>query len=114
MRAKKTKEKKRKINREELLSDVSRMTGVSPDMVDHVSEAIVSRIVEAVAEGQTVSIMGFGKFYPSLHKGHPVQFGSPDAEIHDYLVFKFQASNTMNDRLRASAGEFPMTVEKKK
>ena len=57
------------------------------------------------AEGNRLTLRGFGKFYPQDHKGHRVRFadGSPDGSgvIPDYTVLKFSATRDVNRRLGA-------------
>ena len=89
-----------RVNKDEIVDIVALKTGTDKEIVRSVLRETVDAVTDLVMNGNEVSIMGFGKFYKQLHKGHPVQFGDPDEKIKDYYVFKFSTSNVVNDELR--------------
>lgn len=89
-----------KVNREDFLSRVAKRTGLELSDVNTVYYGIVSEIEDIARSGDKLSLAGFGSFYVQMHKGHPVQFGTHDRKVDDYMVFKFSASNVFNKKLR--------------
>lgn len=85
-----------------VLSNVAEKTGIPPGDVRTVYDALVDEIIGQAVDGSTVVLNGFGTFYVQSHKGHPIRFESFQCKgtISDYLVFKFSASHSMNDKLR--------------
>ena len=98
-----------RINRSEILNNVSERTGISVTDVKAVYEAFLDEVVEKAVAGHTVVLNGFGTFYVQSHKGHPIRFESfrHRGAIEDYLVFKFSASHSMNDKLRKLSKKIP-------
>ena len=69
--------------------------------IDEVYDSIFRVIKEIVMEGDKVFITGFGSFYPMLHKGHPVRFGSSSERlVPDYHTFKFSVVPSVREELR--------------
>lgn len=73
---------------------------------------VINGVCDAVQAGYRLALMGFGTFYLSTHKGHPIQFESKGMAVKDYAVFKFKASNVLNDRIRSMAGQVQIAKHK--
>lgn len=56
------------MNKAELIDTVSEKADVSKKEADTIVTAIVNSIMEAVAEGEKVSLIGFGSFEPRARK----------------------------------------------
>lgn len=95
----------KRVNRSEILANVVERTGFSLSDVKSVYDAFLDEVIDKSVKGNTVVLNGFGTFYVQSHKGHPIRFESfrHKGEIEDYLVFKFSASHSMNDKLRKLA-----------
>lgn len=91
-----------RVNRSEILANVAERTGFALPDVKAVYEAFLDEVIDQSVGGNTVVLNGFGTFYVQSHKGHPIRFESfrHKGAIEDYLVFKFSASHSMNDKLR--------------
>ena len=96
-----------RVNRSEIFDIVADKTGFASADVKRIYDSLIGEIVQAAVAGNTVVLNGFGSFYVQSHKGHPVRFESLDHKhaIDDYLVFKFSASHSMNDKLRRMSQE---------
>lgn len=92
--------KQKKINKEMFIAAVAERTGLTQATVSTVFDAYQEEIIDRVTNNEEVSITGFGRFYLQRHKGHPVQFSIMNETVHDYVVFKFSASNVLNNKLR--------------
>lgn len=68
--------------------------------IETVFGTMLEQLVNTVKEGKEQFFTGFGSFYLQKHKGHPVQFGSAETEISDYVTLKFSASNNLSTKLR--------------
>lgn len=64
---------------------------------------VIDGIIDVVRLGTKLSLMNFGVFYLQKHSGHPIQFKDEKAFVKDYKVFKFTASNVLNDSVRRDA-----------
>lgn len=91
-----------RVNRSVVLSRIAERTGFSVHDVKTIYDAFVDEVIAQAVAGNTVVLNGFGTFYVQSHKGHPIRFESfrHKGAISDYLVFKFSASHSMNDKLR--------------
>lgn len=94
-----------RVNCSEILANIAERTGFALSDVKSVYDALLDEVIDKSVEGNTVVLNGFGTFYVQLHKGHPIRFESfrHKGAIEDYLVFKFSASHSMNDKLRKLA-----------
>lgn len=94
-----------RVNRSEILANVAERTGFALSDVKSVYDALLDEVIDKSVEGNTVVLNGFGTFYVQSHKGHPIRFESfrHKGVLEDYLVFKFSASHSMNDKLRKLA-----------
>ena len=86
-----------RISKREFIARVATRSGRSLTLVSEVYEALLAELTEAVNEGETVVLTGFGRFYRQAHKGHKVRFGKK--RVDDYYVLKFSASARINRRL---------------
>ncbi len=91
---------KNKISKNEFLANVARKHDMSVEDITTAYNAIVDGICDTVTEGKSLSLTGFGSFYLQRHKGHPVNFEGKAAEVKDYVIFKFSASDVLNRRFR--------------
>lgn len=91
-----------RINRSVILKNVADRTGFALHDVKTMYDVFVDEVISNAVAGDTVVLNGFGTFYLQAHKGHPIRFESCNhrGAIDDYLVFKFSASHSMNDKLR--------------
>lgn len=106
-----------RVNRSEYVARVARRAGVPVRVATTVYDAMIEEILDIVAEGNRLTLTGFGKFYPQEHKGHRVRGVDEDGKlaevaegqkvIDDYAVLKFSATREVNRSLgeRARAGE---------
>lgn len=89
-----------KIRKSELCAKVAASCdGVSKKLVTTIYDAFIAEIYKAAAEGKVVSLTGFGSFYLTKHKGHPVRCDK-GLSISDYVLFKFSTSNVLNSKFR--------------
>ena len=89
-----------KINKNEFLGRISKNTGVDPNVVKSIYNAIVSETVDVLCDNKNLSLTGFGVFSLKSHKGHPVQFEAKQDKVEDYIVMKFTASDVLISRIR--------------
>ncbi len=104
-----------RISKREFLSRVAARSGHPIKTVSSVYEEILSELLEAVVQGETVSLTGFGRFYRQTHRGHKVRFGQ--SEVDDYSVLKFSASRILNRQLEPGpglAGDEPIETERER
>lgn len=92
-----------RVNKSELMAEVSRASGIPLRDVNRVYDALVDRILVNIRDGVSVTLTNFGRFYAQRHRGHRVQFhadGSGDpGVIDDYRVLKFSATREVNRSL---------------
>lgn len=89
-----------KIRKSELCAKVAAShDGISKKLVMSIYDALIAEIYKAAAEGKVVSLTGFGSFYLTKHKGHPVRCDK-GLSVSDYVLFKFSTSNVLNSRFR--------------
>lgn len=91
---------KGRMNRSEFIARIAKNKDMSVSDVEKAYNMIIDEIISVVKEGYRLNLMGFGSYYKQLHKGQPVQFKQDDDRMPDYEVFKFSASNTLNQSLR--------------
>lgn len=91
---------KNKISKNEFLANVAREHDMSVEDITTAYNAILDGICATVESGKSLSLTGFGSFYLQRHKGHPVNFEGKAAEVKDYVIFKFSASDVLNRRFR--------------
>lgn len=96
-----------RVNRREYVSRLARRAGVPVRVASAVYDAAVEELLEIVSSGDSLTLTGFGKFYPQEHKGHRVRiagsdgFGEGFSDIDDYAVLKFSATRAVNRRIGA-------------
>ncbi|MET0886381.1 MAG: HU family DNA-binding protein, partial [Mycetocola sp.] len=95
------KEPEPRVNKREYVARVARRAGVPVKVANLVYEAAIEELLATLASGDKLTLTGFGKFYPQVHKGHRVQTKigrqgeevpvEPDVEamVEDYAVVKF-------------------------
>ena len=77
-----------------------RMHEYSISEIETIFGTMLEQLINTTKEGKEQFFIGFGSFYLKKHKGHPVQFGSAETEIGDYVTLKFSASNNLSTKLR--------------
>lgn len=101
-----------KLSKREFIAFMAEQNKTTLKAAARAYDMVIESIQSAVAAGNELCLMGFGRFYLQTHKGHPVRFkddpdgGASDSEreVPDYMVFKFSASNALNQRIRKNAG----------
>lgn len=91
---------KNKVNKDEFIELVAAKMNKPANEVAEYFTAFQAVVEELAAAGKVLSLTGIGKFYVQRHKGHPVQFGVPQDKVANYVVYKFSASNVLNEKLR--------------
>ena len=86
-----------RVAKREFISRVAARSGWPIKTVTSVYEEIFGELMNAVSQGETVVLTGFGRFYHQAHKGHKVHFGQ--SAVDDYSVLKFSASPIVNRQL---------------
>ena len=95
-----SKDIKRKVNKNEFLSAVSKRSGFNMTVIRAVYAAFIEEIKNVVCHGYDLSLTGFGSFLLKKHKGHPVQFEAKTDTVKDYIVLKFAASDVLMTDIR--------------
>ncbi|WP_311245261.1 MULTISPECIES: HU family DNA-binding protein [unclassified Microbacterium] len=92
----------KRVSKREFIQRFARRGGVSPNIAQKAYQALIDELLDLVAQGNTVTLTNFGKFYPQTHKGHRVQFAKDDAggEVKDYTVLKFSATREVNRHIQ--------------
>lgn len=93
-------EKVDKVNKQEFMKYVEEKHKIPAADFERFYDALIDCIVDKLMQGKKVAFTRFGVFYLQKHKGHPVQFEDNGNNINDYVVFKFSASDTLNQKLR--------------
>jgi DNA-binding protein HU-beta len=92
-----------RVNRREFTQRVAQRAGVPERVAASVYSALVDELVEITKNGYSVTLSGFGRFYPQTHGGHKVRarFDNPQEmkEVEDYAVLKFSATREVNKRV---------------
>lgn len=91
-----------RVSKREFIARTAQRAGVPSTVTTAVYEALIEEILAVVGEGRSLTLTGFGRFYPQEHRGHSVRFSNgPDGEgrIGDYRVLKFSATRDTNRRL---------------
>lgn len=91
--------KKNRMSRQQFINEVAEKNGVTSDSLMSAYNMIFEGIYDAVKTGRVLCLNGFGNFYLQKHKGHKMRF-SGDTVSGDYIVFKFSAANTLNQKFR--------------
>jgi len=100
-----------RVNKREFVRLIARRAGVSVHVAQAVYDATIEEIIETVGKGNRLTLTGFGKFYPSVHKGHKVFFAEGGAEgggegksvVPDYALLKFSATRAANQAVGPKA-----------
>lgn len=93
-----------RVSKREFVQRFARRGGISLAAANTAYNALVDELLDLVAQGNTVTLTNFGKFYPQSHKGHRVQFAKDEgsAEVNDYTVLKFSATREVNRRVKVA------------
>ena len=86
--------------KKELIENVSVVTGMRKKDVSEIVNAVTSEIIKAVASGDSVRLVGFGTFAPSVVKARAgkLNFGSGGTwETPEHSVPKFKAGKEFKD-----------------
>lgn len=89
-----------KVSKRELIKKMAKDNNMSVAKATRCYDLVIGEIIDTIIENKQVNLSGFGNFYLQKHKGHPVQFESADQKVDDYVVFKFTASDTLNQQIR--------------
>jgi DNA-binding protein HU-beta len=94
-----------RVSKREYVSRVARRAGVPVRVASAVYEAAIEELLSIIADGDRLTLSGFGKFYPQEHKGHRVRFANDNGmeEIENYAVLKFSATRAINKQVGADA-----------
>lgn len=92
-------DKKNRMSRQQFISEIAEKNGVTAESLMSAYNMIFDGICDVVKSGKRLCLNGFGSFYLQKHKGHRMQF-SNSAKSEDYIVFKFSAANTLNQKFR--------------
>ena len=87
------------MNKKELINAISDQTGFTKKDSEAFLEGFVSVVVDAVASGETVNIMGFGKYFPrerGARMARNIQTGEP-IEVAAKTVPAFKAGKNFRD-----------------
>jgi DNA-binding protein HU-beta len=87
------------MTKSELISKVAENTGLSKKDSTDVLSTLVSIVQDEVKKGNSVDIVGFGKFERSLQKGREGKVPGTDKsyKTEDKFVPKFKAGRTFKD-----------------
>lgn len=92
---------KNKVMKADFLAKIAEENNIDMSQLEYIYEKIFEEIYATVCNGNMLVLNGFGTFYVQKHKGHPVQFDQKNSSVMpDYLVFKFSASDVINERIR--------------
>ena len=97
-----------KLNKLDLIKNVSAKTQYSQETVFQIYEALFDEIKHSVMQYGRVSLLNFGSFYTILHKGHHVQFGAKTVAA--YPIFKFAPSENLRQELRKAYKEHKLSI----
>lgn len=91
-----------KLNRWDFIQYLARENGMTPEDAEAAYDMVINGIKKAVCSGAELSLMGFGRFYLSVHKGHPTQFdrSRKNTAVKDYVVFRFAPSQVLSKEIR--------------
>lgn len=94
-----------RVNKREYVKGIARRAGVPVRVASLVYEAAIEELIEIVSRGNSLTLTGFGRFYPQEHKGHLVRVGfgkgvsGVTSDVDDYTVLKFTATKAMNQKV---------------
>lgn len=99
-----------RVTRSEFLRHAARRADLPQATMLTAYEAIVEELVEQIGQGNQVTLMGFGKFYPLIHRGHLARSGNDYERIPDYPVMKFSATKDLNKSLRERSSDLTIKL----
>jgi DNA-binding protein HU-beta len=111
----KTDREEGRVSKREFVSRVAKRAGVPVRIASHVYDSVIEEILDIVGNGNDLTLTGFGKFYPQMHKGHRVRVADANgkfsdaegAEIDNYAVLKFSATRSVNKKVGATVIGLP-------
>jgi nucleoid DNA-binding protein len=93
------------ISKAAIIKRASKLSGVPIKYVRPAMDGIFQAIKDAVEEGETVNVAGFGKFYYQLIKGGRI-VNPGDGEVYEYndrLMCRFRNSEVFTKQLNKGA-----------
>ena len=83
------------MNKKDLARKISSKTLLSQKELLQVLDAIIDSVIEALEEGDEVSLVGFGKFYLYQHAPRPVRNPKTQEEmkLKNFKSLKFKSSD---------------------
>ncbi len=89
-------------NKKTLAKKLSERTLLNQSESAQLIEELCKIILEEVREGQEVSIVGFGKFYPYFHQPRPVRNPKTqeDMVLKEYSSLRFKSSGVVKKTLK--------------
>ena len=90
-----------RVSKREYVNRVARRAGLPVRVTAEVYEAAIEELLYIIGSGDSLTLTGFGKFYPQEHKGHRVRFSDDNgvSEVEDYAVLKFSATRAVNRKV---------------
>lgn len=88
-----------KVHKREFLRRISRRMNVPEKQVDAFFNAFVDELSDIMANGGSLTLVNFGRFYLSKHPGHPMPFSKGDAANQDYYTLHFSAVRQLSSKL---------------
>jgi DNA-binding protein HU-beta len=104
------------MNKGELIDAIAEKASVTKKEADLVLTAMIDSIMDAVADNQKVTLVGFGTFEPrdrQAREGRNPQTGKA-IKIPATTVPAFSAGKAFKDKVAEAAGKAPATDAKKK
>jgi DNA-binding protein HU-beta len=104
-------DKNDKVAKREFVQRAARRGGIPLRSMQKAYDAMVEELLFLIQNGNSVTLSGFGRFYPHEHGGHKVQkriTDDPSVEretrtIDDYYVLKFSATREVNKQITMAA-----------
>lgn len=100
-----------RVSKREFVQRAARRGNIAPSTMRSAYDAMIEELLDLVGKGNRVTLTGFGRFYPQMHKGHHVRMqitkeGSHDGGdshlVDDYVVLKFSATRDVNKSIKAT------------
>lgn len=93
-----------RVSKREFMRRSARRAGLNVEVMNMVWDAMLEELIDITSKGDSVTMTGFGRFYPQMHKGHIVNRPDekPGVSVDDYTVLKFSSTRETNKRLSPS------------
>lgn len=100
------------MNKKELARKLARKTFLTQKESIEVIEEMLGIISKEVMEGEEVSLVGFGKFYPYEHAPRPVRNPKTQEEmiLSPYKTLKFKLSPVLKDKMKKLNNDLNPTI----